>query len=300
MGIMIAVSLMFFISSSLTIASNCDHPLDFHRNGPKKIVSFENIIEKVKEALQNTNLTEAENPLISNFFSNGETSVEFKVARKGPLKICAVSLNNRKCFEIRCDCKDVPRQQGNSSHLHSSNVSLLCKATTQNDSLQDRSCQKHNTVNTTSKNETSNLHQLDVTSSNAVKTFNDQKTGSNSTTSNLMQIGNDKDVSPWFTTAVFVGGFVSGLIISMTFSYICHKRRRTGVEKEKPEYTTEQDRPLIRTQLQVADTSVYSEISEQKRNNKPLNNGNPLYSSPVYVGEYVEPVTMNGNARLFC
>ncbi|XP_062608047.1 uncharacterized protein LOC134269875 [Saccostrea cucullata] len=156
------------------MASNCGKPLDIYLNSRKKIVGFENIIEKIKETLQKTNLTEVENSMISDFFSNEDTYIEFKVARKGPLEICVVSLNNRKCFEIRCDCKDVSRQHGQGS-LRSTYVTLLCKAKTHNDSLQDRSCQEKMTVDTY-KNKTLNRYQLEVTSSKAGKSFIDQYT----------------------------------------------------------------------------------------------------------------------------
>ncbi|XP_062619631.1 uncharacterized protein LOC134281178, partial [Saccostrea cucullata] len=235
-----------------------------------------------------------EDQLVRDFLSIDITSVELKVVQKGPLEICAVSLSIRKCFEIRCDCQNVPGEGG----LRTSNINPLCSAKEHTSSLQDRPCQENNTVET-SENKTSNHYQSEGTSSKAEKSFKDQSTGFTSATFNLMQSEKGKDFSPWFTTGVFVGGFVFGLIISMTFSYLCNRRRRTGAEKEKPEYSMGQDIPLLNSHLPVKDTPVYSEISEQKQNNKPQNNGStPLYSSPVYVGEYVEPVTMNGNARL--
>ncbi|XP_062608049.1 uncharacterized protein LOC134269877 [Saccostrea cucullata] len=273
-GIMIAISLIFFTSSSVTLASNCNNPLDFdiYQSKNFKKVGLGNITENIKWALQNTSLTEDEDQLVRDFLSIDITSVELKVVQKGPLEICAVSLSIRKCFEIRCDCQNVPGEGG----LRTSNINPLCSAKEHTSSLQDRPCQENNTVET-SENKTSNHYQSEGTSSKAEKSFKDQSTGFTSATFNLMQSEKGKDFSPWFTTGVFVGGFVFGLIISMTFSYLCNRRRRTGAEKEKPEYSMGQDIPLLNSHLPVKDTPVYSEISEQKQNNKASNSRSSIF-----------------------
>ncbi|XP_061195265.1 uncharacterized protein LOC133203507 [Saccostrea echinata] len=293
------ISLIFVSEICCVVwASGCENPLDPKKNdlmGENGKINFENVIYRVNKTI-GTNMTEIEKYLTGDDCVNvADCVLEFKVKWNKELGICITSSNERKCIEIKCDCQKTCRL-----NLCNSDVKLVCTVKAKNNKHRSR---EDNLTENITEDRNSNDSQQQSSTIRADDISNDRYTTTNPSTIPLEQTGKnrfeDADGFLWFTTGAFVVGVFCGMLLSMAIIFICKKSKNNKVKRMKSEHSVGQDVPLINSDL--ADSPVYSEITEQKQNDivqKSQNNDKPQYSSPVYVGEYVEPVNRDRNPTL--